>query len=91
MSFGRKTHTPDRYQETAIGEGDEGAVQGTVTETEDGPLLRGSGDEPPVLVGGDLERRSAELRRSAGMQLGLAGVMFTLAVATPGLFGSLGF
>jgi hypothetical protein len=90
INIGRTTLSPDRYQETAVVDGETVTIQGTVSETDDGPVVRGSDGAPPTLVVGDPEERSAQLRRSVGTSFGLAGIMFTLAIATPGLIESLG-
>lgn len=65
FSSGRTTSTPDHYQATIVREGEELVARGELVETEDGPLLRGSGDEPPLLAIGDLEERASQLRSSA--------------------------
>lgn len=78
LSVGGNSLSPDRYQAIVVSNGDEIAVEGELTETRDGPVLRRAGDERPTVVVGDLEDREAQLRSLALKQVGLGGAMIAL-------------
>ncbi len=86
FSFGRKTSTPDRYQATIVRQGEEVVARGELIETDDGPVLRGSEDDPLVLATGDLEERASQLRTTA-LRNGAVGVVLVLLGGAVGVAG----
>lgn len=86
FSFGRKTSTPDRYQATIVREGEQVVARGELVETDDGPVLAGSGDDPLVLATGNLEERANQLRASA-LRNGAIGLVLVLLGGAVGVAG----
>ncbi|WP_226039681.1 hypothetical protein [Natrinema sp. DC36] len=87
VSVGGKTTMPDKYQATVVRDGDELVVQGELTETADGYVLRGTDETPLVIATGSLEdqreqvRSSVRLRRAGGgVFVGIGLLVAVLAV-----------
>lgn len=72
-SIGGRTLSPDRYQAVSATDGDEIALEGTITETSSGPVVR-LDDDPTIVIGENLQRTVTQLRTRALQQLGLGAL-----------------
>lgn len=79
LSFGRQTLTPERYQVTIIEDGDDLLVRGELEETSDGPVVRATAENPPLVSAGGLEETGAQLRSTARKQASVGVVLVLLA------------
>lgn len=79
ISFGRQTLTPDRYQATVIEEGEELVVRGELEETPEGPVVRATAENPPLVSAGGLADSSRRFRSTARKQAAVGVVLVAVA------------
>jgi len=75
INIGRSTLTPDRYQATVVRDGDELLVRGEVQETQDGTVLRGTTENPPLVATNDYKHTGERIRSTARKQAAVGVVL----------------